>query len=75
MVIETLPRGYLPLPGGYSYAPLRVGLALRNPAGTDVYFQPGDDETIIRDTIDALGECDCPDLAATMAHISLSDYF
>ena len=70
-----LPTGYYPLPGGYSYARLRVGMAVRNPAGRDIYVQPGDDEAAMWANITALDECDDPNLAAHLAHVSLSDYF
>lgn len=73
-----LPRGYLPIAGGYSYAPLRVGLILRNPKGRDVYVQPGDDETAMRENIAALDEIseDVTDAKrATVADMMLGDYF
>ncbi len=59
----------------YSYTPHRFGLSVRHdPSGREIYFQPGDDESTIRDTIDALHECDESTLDA-MAHVALSDYF
>lgn len=72
--MAKLPRGYLALGAGFSYAPLRVGLVLRAPDGCEVYFQPGDDETAIRETIDALAEVD----AARIDHVArcaLDGYF
>lgn len=65
---------YLAIGGGYSYCPLRVGLVLRNPAGSEVYFQPGGQESAIRETFDALGEID-EGLINRLADIALSDYF
>jgi hypothetical protein len=53
---------------------LRVGLSLRNARGAEVYVQPGDDESTIRETIEALDELldHRRDIIADMA---LSDYF
>lgn len=65
---------YLAIGGGYSYCPLRVGLVLRNPAGRQVYFQPGDQEAAIRETFDALGEIDERSIDR-VADIALSGYF
>jgi len=70
-----LPQGYFQLPAKYSYAPLRVGLVLRNPWGREVYFQPGDDESIIRETLASLDECDDPRIAEDCAIVALSAYF
>ncbi len=68
--------GYLPIAGGYSYAPLRVGLVVRNPAGQDVYVQPGDDEAAMRETIEALGELDVTDdKRALVTDMTLGEYF
>jgi hypothetical protein len=75
MTTLELPQGYFPLPAGYAYAPLRVGLTLRNPEGREVYFQLGDDESIIRETFAAIDECDNPKIAAHCAIVALSDYF
>lgn len=53
----THPTGYLAIGGGYSYAPLRCGLVLRNNVtDKEIYFQPGDDESAIRAEIEALDE-------------------
>ena len=70
----TLPKGYIAISESYSYKPLRVGLSLRNARGTEVYVQPGDDESAMRETIEALDEApdDRRDIIADMA---LSDYF
>ncbi len=67
-----LQPGYINIGGGYSYAPLRVGLSLMNPEGREVYFQPGDNEATIRDTIDALDESGEADRLASLA---LGEYF
>lgn len=65
---------YLNIAGGYSYAPLRVGLVVRNPQGREAYFQPGDDEAAIRETIEALDEIP-EDKQAIIADMALGDYF
>lgn len=66
---------YITLGGGYSYAaPTCGGVVLRNPNNKEVYFQPGDHEQVIRDTIDALSECD-EDLVDIVAQIAFSEYF
>ena len=70
-----LPAGYYPLPGGYAYARLHVGMCVRNPAGRDIYIQPGDAESAMWANIAALDECDDPELAAHLAHMTLADYF
>jgi hypothetical protein len=76
--MSELPKGHLAIAGGYSYAPLRVGLIVRNPAGKSVYVQPGDDETAMRETIDALDEIsdDVTDAKrAIIADMALGEYF
>ena len=65
---------YLNIAGGYKYAALRVGLVVMNPQGREVYFQPGDDESAIRDTIDAIGEVP-ENRQADVADMCLGDYF
>lgn len=49
-------NGYIQIAGGYSYAPTKIGKVLRNPAGKEVYFQPGDGETEFLAQIDAIAE-------------------
>lgn len=68
---------YLNIAGGYSYCPLRVGLVLRNPQGREVYFQPGDQESAFRETLEALAECDDmpPAKVAVLTDMALGDYF
>ena len=39
---------YFQIGDGYSYAPLRVGLVVQNPAGREIYVQPGDSEIAMR---------------------------
>jgi len=72
-----MERKYQELAGGYSYCKLRVGLTVRNPQGREVYFQPGDCEFAILETIAALEEY--ADISAdrqnVMADIALGDYF
>lgn len=41
---------------GYSFAELRVGLIVRNPAGKEIFCQPGEDAGAMRETISALDE-------------------
>lgn len=67
-------RGYIEIAGGYSYAALRVGLVIRNPAGKEVYCQPGDDETAMRENIEALQEVD-ESKRGIIADMTLGDYF
>lgn len=69
---------YLQIAGGYAWAPLRVGLVLRNPAGSEVYCQPGDDETAVREMLEALEEATDgmpADKAAALTDIALGEYF
>ena len=66
---------YYDLGAGYQWSPLRVGLVLRAPDGREVYCQPGDDETAMREVIDALGEHEPGSVRDTCAHVALSDYF
>lgn len=68
-------RGYIQIAGGYSYAPLNVGLTVRHPDGREIYCQPGDDETAMRANIDALDEIDEGDKRATIADMVLGEYF
>lgn len=65
---------YIDIGGGYSYAPLRVGLALRSPEGLEVYVQPGDDEAVILRTIEALGEIE-PLNRSILTDMALGGYF
>ncbi len=69
---------YLNIGGGYSYAPMRVGLVVQAPNGEQVYVQPGDDETAMRATLEALDEISSDvDEAkhATLCDMALGDYF
>ena len=72
--VETMANGYIEIAGGYSYAPLRVGLVLRNPDGAEIYCQPGDDENAMRENIDALEEVE-ESKRAIIADMTFSDYF
>ena len=70
--------GYMPLGGGYSYAALRCGLTVRDPDNREVYFQMGDDEAAIRDTIAALDEVSLDPndpKRAQIAAMILGEYF
>jgi hypothetical protein len=72
---NPIPRGYIRISTRFAYAPLRVGLSLMSLAtGREVYFQPGDHESAIRDTIDAIGECDESQIDRA-ADLSLGPYF
>lgn len=75
---DCIGTAYQPIGGGYAYASLRVGLTIRNPQGRDIYIQPGDDESIMRDNLESLDEIsldpDCPKRAA-IADMLLGDYF
>lgn len=70
-----LPRGYFPIAGGYSYAPLITGIAVRHPSGKEIYCQPGDAEAAMRANIEALDEIDGDDKRATIADMMLGEYF
>lgn len=73
--MKPRPNGYIRLSADYVYAPLNVGLSLMQlSTGREVYFQPGDDESAIRETIDALGEVD-ESRVDMVADIALGDYF
>lgn len=72
---QEIPAGYAAIyDSGYIYAELRVGVALRNPAGKEVYFQPGDDTAAILDTIEALDSIP-EDRRAIVADMAFSEYF
>jgi hypothetical protein len=69
---------YQEIGGGYSFASLRVGLVVRNPAGQEIYCQPGDDEEAMRENIAALDEIseDVTDAKrGTIADMMLGEYF
>lgn len=69
---------YIEIGGGYSFASLRVGLVVRNPAGKEIYCQPGDDENAMRANIEALDEIseDVTDAKrATITDMTLGEYF
>lgn len=71
-----MANGYTEItPNGYSYAILRVGVAMKNPKGEDVYFQPGDDTAAILETIEALEEIEDLQKRNNLAEITLGDYF
>ena len=75
---DCIGTSYQPLGGGYAYCALRNGLVVRNPQGREVYFQPGDDEAAIRDTLTALDEVSLnPDdnKRAMITDMALSAYF
>ena len=66
---------YQPIAGEYSYAKLRVGTVLRNAMQQEVYFQPGDDEATLLDSIDALDEIADDGRRAVVADIAFGGYF
>jgi hypothetical protein len=73
-----MSAGYLDIGGGYSFAVLRVGLSVRNPAGKEIYVQPGDATAAMLETIEALDEIstDVEDVKrAQIADMALAEYF
>jgi hypothetical protein len=75
---KTMMSVYQEIGGGYSFASLRVGMTVRNPAGKEIYIQPGDDENTMRENITALDEIseDVTDAKrGTIAGMMLGDYF
>lgn len=69
---------YQEIGGGYSFASLRVGLILRNPAGREIFCQPGDDADAMRENIAALDEIseDATDEKRGMiADMAFGEYF
>jgi hypothetical protein len=76
--MSALPKGYMPIGGGYSFASLRVGLVVRAPNGKEIYCQPGDDAAAMRENIAALDEIseDVTDAKrGTIAGMMLGEYF
>lgn len=70
--------GYMPIGGGYEYAALRVGLTVRHPNGKEIYIQPGDDESTMRENLDALDEVSTnidDEKRGQIADMILGDYF
>ena len=67
-------KQYLNIGGGYFYAVLRGGVALRNRDGHEVYFRPGTAAAAILDTLAALDEVD-ESKRAVIADMALGDYF
>lgn len=64
--------------GGYSFQSLRVGMIVRAPDGAQIYIQPGDDETAMRENIAALDEIseDVTDKKrGIIADMTLGEYF
>lgn len=69
---------YIEIGGGYSFAELRVGISVRNPAGQEIYCQPGDAASAMRENIAALDEIseDVADAKrGTIADMVLGEYF
>lgn len=65
---------YIEIGGGYSYATLRAGMTIKAPDGREVFVQPGDDQSAIMATIDALDELP-DDRRGDIADMALGDYF
>lgn len=64
--------------GGYSLMALRVGMVIRNPAGQEIYVQPGDAEAAMMANVEALDEIsdDVTDAKrGTIADMMLAEYF
>ena len=76
MTDHPLPRGHIRISTRYAYAPFpRCGVSLMDLAtGESVFFRPGDDESVFRETLDALKECD-ESIIDHVAHVALSEYF
>lgn len=75
---DCIGTSYMPIGGGYAYSALRNGLVIRNPQGREVYIQPGDDEALMRETIDALDEMSLDPNdggRSILADMALSVYF
>lgn len=73
---HPLPKGHIRLSTRYAYAPLRCGLSLMDlKTGASLYVQPGDDEAVIREVIDALCECAEESIIDHVAHVALGEYF
>ncbi len=53
---DCIGTAYQPLGGGYAYASLRVGLSIIAPSGAEIYVQPGDAETAMRENLAALDD-------------------
>ena len=70
---RTMSR-YVEIAGGYSYASLRVGMAVRAPDGKEIYIQPGDDEATMMANIEALDEV-ADDKRGVIADMMLGEYF
>lgn len=69
---------YQEIGGGYSFAWAGAGLVVRNPAGKEIYCQPGDDAAAMRENIDALDEIseDVDDAKrGTIVDMVLGEYF
>jgi hypothetical protein len=78
MPVSLKKPAYLDIGGGYSFAELRVGMVVRNPAGVEIYVQPGDDAAAMRETIEALDEvsADVADAKrGIIADMVLGEYF
>ena len=75
---DCIGTAFQPLGGGYAYASLRVGLTIVNPRGESIYVQPGDDESIMRDNLEALDEISLDvddERRAAIADMLLGEYF
>lgn len=60
----------------FEFIALRVGVILRRLVDTkEVYFQPGDDETSIRDQIDAIEAEVAPNKQNAIIDMIASEYF
>jgi len=74
----THKTGYMPIGGGYEYAALRCGLSIRHPSGKEIYIQMGDDETAMRENLDALDEISLDEdnpQRGIIADMMLGEYF
>lgn len=74
--MAELPKGYIRIAGDYSYAKLNMGgMVIRNPAGVEVFFQPGEEQSVMYENFEALDEIEGDAKRATIADMILGDYF
>ena len=72
---HPLPDNHIGISTRYAYLPTRHGLSLLDlKTGESVFFQPGDDESAIREQIEPLMAYNHADLDQ-LAYYVLGDYF
>ena len=71
-----LPANHIGISTRYAYLPTRHGLSLMDlKTGESVFFQPGDEESLIRDEIEPLLMCGNPSAVEEIAASVLGAYF